>query len=67
MRGGAAPVEEEAASGVGRRPPSPLIGRAAAVPRGGKNLPLWATTGATLTAVAHGGRLSWAPLPAVDR
>jgi hypothetical protein len=62
-----ATVEEEAATGVGATAVAPYIGAAAAVLHGGMNLPLWATVGAALTAVAHGGRLPRAPLPAADR
>jgi hypothetical protein len=36
---------------------APYIGAAAAVPHGGMFLLPWATTGATLTAVGHDGRL----------
>jgi hypothetical protein len=44
---------------------APYIGAAAAVPHGGRSLPLWPTAGATLTAVAHSGRFPWGPLPTV--
>jgi hypothetical protein len=43
------------------------IGVAAAVPHDGRSIPPWPMTGATLTVVAHDGRLPRAPLPAADR
>jgi hypothetical protein len=46
---------------------APYISAAAAVLHGGSSIPPWPTAGAVLTAVAHGGRLPRAPLPAADR
>jgi hypothetical protein len=45
---------------------APYIGAAAGVRHGGRSITSWPTAGAALTAVAHGGRLLRAPLPAAD-
>jgi hypothetical protein len=61
-------IEEVAAAWVGTAAAvAPYIGATTAIRHGGMNLPPWATAGAALTAMAHGGRLTRASLPAADR
>jgi hypothetical protein len=62
MRG--RPAARRRAAGVGGA--TAYIGVAAAVPHDGRSIPPWPMTGATLTVVAHDGRLPQAPLPAAD-